>query len=522
MISSVRLRLTFWYIGSISLLVLLFAGIAFFGLQAILTRNLDRALYTGGKVLEKSLSEYSLKGAREPAGLSNVSEEQDELVDNDEDELVDGDNDEDELVDGNDEGGLVGDEFDEEVNEIFSGNVVYIQLSSFPDAETSFQIIARTAALEDKSLPFSQDAYRGIKASPYFSETVTGVFPFPLRILSVQAHDGKGRPYILQIARSFQDVQVTLRQLGLIFAFLFPILFAILSVSGYVFMKQSFAPVKKMVAVTRSITVEDLSLRLDQLDSRDEIGELAETFNTMIARLEGSFQQIRQFSGDVSHELKTPLAELQCNAEVALRRERTKEEYQQTIKNVIEDTRQLRNIIENLLFLAQMDAQSVTLAFTPLALNEVFLEVFETTQPLAQKKQVHLTFEEIAPVIINGDHGLLKRLLSNLFTNAVRYTSSGGEITFALQQEDGQAVFRVTDTGVGIPQNALPHIFDRFYRVDRSRSHDTGGSGLGLAIAQKIVEVHGGHISVRSMVGQGTTFRVCLPCSKDDVADVIA
>ncbi len=486
MIKSVRLRLTFWYIGSISLLVLLFAGITFFGLRTILTKNFDRALYTGGKGMDASLSEYSLKDARNSASLYNASEEQ---------------------------GKLFIDEIDEESGEIFPVNIVYIQLSTFSDAETSLDIITRTVTLEGGSLPFSQTAYRGIKANPYFSETVTGVFPFPLRILSVQVHDRDKRPYILQVARSFQDVQVTLRQLGLIFVILFPILLAIISVSGYVFVKQSFSPIKKMVAVTKSITAEDLSLRLDHQGSRDEIGELAETFNTMIARMEESFQHIHQFSGDVSHELKTPLAELQCNAEVALRRERTPEEYQQVIRNVVEDARQLRAIIEDLLFLAKMDARNVAFAFTPLTLSEVFLEVFETTQPIAEKKQVHLTFEEITPVIINGDHGLLKRLLSNLFTNAVRYTPSGGEITFVLRQEDEQAVFRITDTGVGIPEDAQPHIFDRFYRVDHSRSQNTGGSGLGLAIAQKIAEVHGGRISVRSIVKQGTTFCVCLPCS---------
>lgn len=206
---------------------------------------------------------------------------------------------------------------------------------------------------------------------------------------------------------SLQDVQTTLRDLLFIFAVLFPALLAILTVLGYMFMKWAFFPVKKMVALTRSITAEDLSLWLDPLESRDEIGELAKTLNEMISRLERSFKQIRQFSGDVSHELKTPLTELRCNVEVALRRKRTTEEYQEALKNVIEDADQLQHIVEDLLLLARMDAQNLPLKFMPVALNEFFLEVFERIHPLAQKKKLALSFGEIAPVTVTGDTGLL-------------------------------------------------------------------------------------------------------------------
>jgi heavy metal sensor kinase len=277
-------------------------------------------------------------------------------------------------------------------------------------------------------------------------------------------------------------------------------------------MKRAFLPVKKMVAITRSITAEDLSLRLDPLDSHDEIGELAETLNDMIARLEHSFKQIRQFSGDVSHELKTPLAELKCNAEVALRKERTQEEYQTALQNVIEDAEQLQNIIEALLFLARMDSQRVPLSFTTFSLHEVLFKVFEATYLLAKQKKLAIGFEEIEQMYIKGDSNLLKRLLANLLSNALQYTPPGGEVTVSLHQKTNYAVLTVTDTGIGIPEDALPYIFDRFYRVDPSRSHETGGSGLGLAVVQKIVEVHGGKISVQSTVGKGTTFRVSLPC----------
>ncbi len=485
-IKSIRLQLTVWYIGSISLLVLMFGGIVFLSLRTILVRNIDDTLYNGGKILEESLSEYTLKNENDPNSLYEPSEEDDEFF---------------------------VDKIDEETNDIFFVSVPYVQLRVFPEAfDPTPQVIAKTTTLNELSLPLSQDAYHVIQDNPYCAETVTDLFSIPLRVISLQVHDQDGRPYILQVALSLQDVQTTLRDLLFIFAILFPALLAILAVLGYVFMKRAFSPVKKMVAVTKSITAEDLSLRLDPLDSRDEVGELAETLNGMIARLDYSFTQNKQFSGDVSHELKTPLAELKCNAEVALRKERTQEEYQNALQNVIEDAENLQKIIEDLLFLARMDSQSIPLSFTTLALHEVFFEVFENTHPLAKQKKLAIAFKEIEHVHIKGDLGLLKRLLINLIVNAIQYTSSGGEITFSLHQETNHAVLTITDTGIGIPEDALPYIFDRFYRVDQSRSHETGGSGLGLAIVQKIVEIHGGHISVQSPMGKGTTFRVYLPC----------
>lgn len=486
MLRSVRLQLTFWYIGSISLLILLFGGSVFFSFKTLLVRNIDQMLYTGGNALDEKLSEHTLKDEKDPRSLYEpADEEHDMLVDT----------------------------IDEETNDIFFAREMYVQLVEFPkDDETVPQVIIKTETLNDFVLPFSQKTYLGIRTDPFFAETVRDGFDFPLRMVSLQVHDMDGRAYVLQLALSLQEVHTTLRNLLVIFAVLFPALLVILSVLGYVFMKRAFLPVKKMVAVTRSITAEDLSLRLDPPDSQDEIGELAETLNAMIARLERSFKQIRQFSGDVSHELKTPLAKLKCNAEVALRKDRTQEEYHTALQNVIEDAENLQKIVEDLLFLARMDSQSMPFSFITLALNEVLFEVFEDMHVLAKQKKLAIEFQEIEQVHIKGDPGLLKRLFANLLLNAIQYTPSGGEMTFSLHKETNCAVLTVTDTGIGIPEEALPYIFDRFYRVDQSRSHETGGSGLGLAIVQKIVEVHGGQISVQSTVGKGTTFRVSLPC----------
>lgn len=485
MIKSVRLQLTLWYIGSISLLILIFGGITFFSFKSILVSNLDQALYNGGKILEASLAEYTLKYEHDPRSLYEPAQEGDEFF---------------------------VDEIDEEIHEIFYINVAYIQLLVVPDTyRPEPQLIVKSETLEDRRLPFSQHAYQSLQDSPYWAETITNLFSFPLRVLSLQVHDMEGHPYILQLGMSLQDIQITLRNLLSIFGVLFPALLVILSVLGYVFMKRAFSPVKRMVALTQRITAEDLSHRLDPVESRDEIGELAATLNEMIARLECSFKQITQFSGDVVHELKTPLAELKCNAEVALRRDRLPGEYRTALQDVIADVGRLQHIIEDLLLLARMDAHTFSPSFTSVALNEVFLEVFEALHPLATQKHLAVHFEEIEAINIQGERGLLTRVITNLMLNAIQYTPEGGEISFALDRENGHAIFSIADTGIGIPEHALPAIFDRFYRVEQSRSHDTGGSGLGLSIVQKIVEIHHGNIFVSSTEGKGTIFHVSLP-----------
>ncbi len=483
MIKSIRLQFTLWYIGSLSLLALIFGGIAFVSFQSVLVNNLDLMLYNGGKILADGLSEYTLQNAHDPQSLYDMEENT-----------------------------FFADEIDEEIHEIFYINEAYIQLLAAADAYApDFPLISKTTTLKGQRLPLSPQTYQAIQDADYHAETVTNLFAFPLRMLSLQAHDRDGRPYILQLSVSLLETQTTLRRLLSILSALFPSLLVILSLLGYVFMKRVFSPVKRMVALTKQITAEDLSHRLDSTESRDEIGELAATLNDMIARLEQSFKQITQFSGDVAHELKTPLAELKCNAEVALRHERLAEEYRDALRHVIADVEQLQKIVEDLLLLAKLDAQALALPFAPLELNEVFFEAFEALHPRLTQKHLAVHFEEIDAVSIHGERRLLLRAFTNLILNAIQYTPDGGEIRFALRRDAEKAMFTISDTGIGIPAEALPTIFDRFYRVEQSRSHATGGSGLGLSIVQKIVEIHHGEITVSSIINRGTTFRISLP-----------
>lgn len=485
MIKSVRLKLTFWHVGSLCFLLLLFGLIVYFGLKAILIGNLDDVLFNGGKIFEQSFSEYAEEFPGDPRSLYTIDKGEKYYFVN---------------------------MIDDEANEAFFVNTVYIQLLGFPGAEKrTYSVIAKTSSLDNLLLPLSPDAYQAVARHTFFSQTVFRHLPFPVRMISLPVRDKDNRRYILQVALSTQHINNTLKGLLFVFGALFPPVLIVIAVIGYVFMKQAFSPIRRMVYVTRKITSEDLSLRLDSIESHDEIGELAETLNAMIDRLDQSFQQITQFSGDVSHELRTPLAQLKCNADIALRKPRTPEEYRQVLRNIVEDADQLQKIIEDLLFLATLDDKNCSSSFMPVALHEVVLEVFETMHGIAGQKGLTFRFEEMDFAEIIGDGNLLKRMFTNLTANAVKYTPSGGVITFSLRQDEDESVLTLSDTGIGIPEEALPYIFDRLYRVDPSRSHDTGGSGLGLTIVRNIVVLHHGKISVDSSPGNGTTFRLSFP-----------
>jgi heavy metal sensor kinase len=477
-IKSIRLRLTLWYIATIVALIITLGIIAFVSLRAILVEKLDDTLSHGAMVIAESLLDYQLIDKEDPLSL----------------------------FDGED---IFANEIDEEANDV---GALYAQLRVFTNSYNPVAtLVAKTSTLQNQSLPLSEYAYQTIQARSYSTESIKDVSFVPIRMITMFVHDQAGQPYILQLGLSLQETRTNLGSLLMVFAILLPLLVLSISILSHVFMKRAFQPVRKMVAVAKSITVEDLSLRLSDLDSRDEIGELAGTLNDMIARLEASFNQIQQFSADVSHELKTPLAQLKCNAEVALRRPRTEDEYREVLKSLVEDTQRLQRIVEELLFLARIDSQNIPLSFAAVPLHEVVLEVFERENPFAKQKKLVLAFQEMQQVSVNGDRGMLKMLFTNLMKNAIQYTRKGGKLSFALIREAGRAEFTLADNGVGIPKEDLPKIFDRFYRIDPSRSQETGGSGLGLAIVKGIVRVHGGEIHVQSVEGKGSTFRVILP-----------
>jgi signal transduction histidine kinase len=236
----------------------------------------------------------------------------------------------------------------------------------------------------------------------------------------------------------------------------------------------------------------------------------------MFARLERAFKRVTQFTADASHELRTPIALMRTRTEVALRKQRSEAEYRETILRINQELERTSALIENLMTLARADAGSEALQVAPTNLNELLLEISETARLLAEGKSIQYDQRlPKTPLCVTGNAPSLRRLFLILIDNAVKYTPHDGRISVVLETSDGAAVTEIRDTGVGISPEDLPHIFERFYRADESRSRESGGTGLGLSIAQWIAEAHRGKISVVSKVGAGSVFRVQIPLSEE-------
>jgi two-component system, OmpR family, sensor kinase len=279
----------------------------------------------------------------------------------------------------------------------------------------------------------------------------------------------------------------------------------------------SFKPLEDMAAVTRQITnADDLSRRVPNTERTDEIGVLARSFNQLLERLERLFQTQQRLLADVSHELRTPLTAIRGNVDLMRRMGDVDPESLEIIQEEIE---RMTRLVGDLLLLARADAGGLPLEKKKVELDNLLFEVYRQVRLLGKSVEVKVT--EVDQVCIMGDVDRLKQLLLNLISNAMKYTPSGGVVNVNLSKENGWAYLRVSDTGLGIPAEDLPHIFDRFYRVDKARARGQtgqGGAGLGLAIAKWIAQAHGGNIEVVSEVGEGTTFTIILPTLEEPTA----
>ena len=371
--------------------------------------------------------------------------------------------------------------------------------------------VERSAGLSNQKLPSTMDARLAGMKGLVTRETFEGLGEFPVRVVTVPVHLGRETPYLVQAASSLEGIEDALTRAGLILGVLTPTVFVISLLGGWFLVGRSLRPVDEMTRTALAIEHTNLDLRIAAPGSDDEIARLASAFNEMIARLDQSFRQIQQFSADASHELKTPLTSIRGEAEVALMREMPAEEYRRALRSIVEETERMSAIVENLLLLARADAAQIQLRREKVALQDLVMEVYDQLEPLARRKHITLDVSELEDAETSGDPLWLRQVLVNLLNNAVKYTPSGGTVILSLAVAGEEARIAVADTGPGIPAEHLPHIFDRFYRVDSGRSRDAGGVGLGLNIAQWAAESHGGRIEVASEVGKGTIFTLILP-----------
>jgi heavy metal sensor kinase len=279
---------------------------------------------------------------------------------------------------------------------------------------------------------------------------------------------------------------------------------------GWRLTTRAIRPVEEISAAASRISEGNLSERISVQDSENELGRLAGVLNSTFARLETAFSQQKQFTADASHELRTPLTVLISEAQTTLARERSAAEYRETVEACLDTAQQMRRLTESLLELARFDAGQEHLQRAPLDLAETVRSCVELIRPLAAQRGIQIRCD-LTPTEVSGNADRLAQVITNLLTNAIHYNKPGGEIRISTRIEIGAAFLGVADSGLGISPEDLPHIFERFYRADKSRSAAAGRTGLGLAISKAIVEAHGGTIEVSSEPGAGSTFTVKLP-----------
>ena len=369
--------------------------------------------------------------------------------------------------------------------------------------------IYRSRRLQALALPLPEKNKQS--KNEHFGNVMLGNMPLRMITETVRAN---GHTYRVQAATEIDDYIEAIHRFRKTLLLIIPAVLIVSTVAGYWMSRRALAPVAHITAAASEISSRNLSARVNVPESGDELSQLARTFNAMLDRIESSMKRISQFTADASHELRTPVSIMRTRTELALRKERSVPEYQNTLRELHEDLVRTSDLVERLMLLARSDAGAELIKQESVALAEVAREALDHISPLIERKG--LTLRVAVPNDIlwcEGDPQLLRQLFVILLDNAVKYTSAPGEIVISLELRDGRATYTVADTGVGIEASDLPHIFERFYRADKARSRASGGAGLGLAIARWIVEAHNGSIGAESTPGFGSTFRVHLPAS---------
>lgn len=337
-------------------------------------------------------------------------------------------------------------------------------------------------------------------------ETVTRFRNHDVRLMTL-----RGKSVTVFLGMPLENVLQPIHQLSNIFLWLGPGVLLIAIGVGMWLAKTSFSKVNSIIATAKNITAERLHDRLPEGKTQDEIGRLITTFNEMISRLDVSFNQMRQFSADASHELRTPLAVMRTQLERALNSEASMNDLKRIAANCLDETLRMGAITEDLLFLSRADAGQEVVKQDRVRLDELVKATYEESVIIASHRSITVALQPVEEVTILGEENRLRRMLLNLIDNAVKYNHDRGTIGIGLSKNNVSAKIVISDSGIGIPAEEVARIFDRFYRVDRARSREMGGSGLGLSIVSWIVQAHGGTISVKSDLQQGSEFLVTFP-----------
>jgi heavy metal sensor kinase len=322
---------------------------------------------------------------------------------------------------------------------------------------------------------------------------------------------GKFTGEIIQVGASLRHTLDTLNGITIILFTILPSLLVISVLLGYIFTARALKPVQNIGNAAARLGIDDLSIRLPLPEANDELRNLSLTFNSMLDRLEDAVKRLRRFTGDVSHELRTPLAVIRGESELALRRERSGEEYQRSLTSINKESKNMTVIIEDLLLLARAESKSIAMNWETIAAQVFVDDMVDQVGKFFAARSVKLATHIQQIETISCAQGFLTIALKNILTNAAKHSVPGSTVHFTVRRVENQTEFLIQDEGEGIPKESLPYIFDPFYRADTARNRATGGVGIGLSLALALVKLHQGSIKVFANHPKGTTFQALIP-----------
>jgi heavy metal sensor kinase len=507
---SLRHRLTIWYGAIVALTLLAFGIISYISVSAELRHNLDASLQRVGHsldyIIKKKQAETRkpLRPARTERRTTQTQDQFSFLRDNQK-RVFYGPVRPDSAVAQEED--VVWTAVYEHI--LLNSKNFYIQV-----ADTADRIVWRSENLLHDSLPLiSAPSYLDFERAEGASH---GFAPYIFKKQNLRLMLMRTKNAQISIGYPVDEIEATLGGLFGNLLIAYPFILIISLLGGYFLAKQSLQPIDDIGRIAREITASNLSRRLPPTPvNDDEIARLTATLNEMIERLEASFAQIRQFTADASHELRTPLAILMGELEIALRSRKKPEEYERVLNSSLEEVNRLSNVVTSLLELSKAETGQVKMKQEVVGLSALVGDICEDMEILAAEKNIEMQCDIADEIDILGDEQRLHQVFLNIIENAVKYTLPGGNVLVKVFKTDDEAFIKVADTGIGIPAEDIPYIFDRFYRVDKSRtSQNFQGNGLGLSIVQWIVEAHNGNISVTSREGEGSEFTVQFPLKK--------
>ncbi len=332
-----------------------------------------------------------------------------------------------------------------------------------------------------------------------------------LMIAAVGDRAPNGKRYVVEVGASTAPIDATIARLLVVLGAGFPVAMLLAVAGGFFLVRRALAPVDRIAQKAEAITQHSLSERLPVAESGDEIERLSISLNLMISRLEEAVQSSKRFVADASHELRTPLTVLRGELESLMAGRELAPRMRETLGSLLEEVDRLAGVVEGLLALSRLDAGEARSEWVRFDLAELVTTTADQISLLAEDKDITVACEAPRPVIVEGNRSRMKQVVVNLLDNAIKYTPPGGSVRLRVRREEAQAVFEVADSGIGIPSDALPHVFERFFRVERSRTREQGGAGLGLSIVKSICTAHGASVQVESSAERGSCFRIGLP-----------